>query len=82
MKSSAVTGTPSDQTAFGLITYWMINGEVEVASTLKSRSVLTCGTSFGLMTYALGSTLTKSAGVVDAAPAGVSGLKPDQGPPR
>ncbi len=56
MKSSAVTGTPSDQTAFGLITYWMVSGEVEVTSTLGRRSLFTWGTSFGLITYALGST--------------------------
>ena len=50
MKSSAVTGTPSDHTAFGLITYWMVSGAVETASTLSSRSVFTWGTSFGLIT--------------------------------
>ena len=50
MKSSALTGTPSDQTAVGLITYWMVSGDVEVASTLTSRSVLTWGTSLGLIT--------------------------------
>ena len=48
MKSSAVTGTPSDQTALGLITYWIVSGVVDVASTLSSRSALTSGTSFGL----------------------------------
>ena len=50
MKSSALTGTPSDQTALGLITYWMVSGVVDVTSTLKSRSPLTCGTNFGLIT--------------------------------
>ena len=50
MKSSAVTGTPSDQTALGLITYWMVNGDVDVASTLSSRSVFTWGSSLVLMT--------------------------------
>ena len=47
MKSSAVTGTPSDHTAFGLSTYWMVSGEVDVASTDSKRSVLTWGMSFG-----------------------------------
>ena len=41
MKSSALTGTPSDHTAWGLITYWIVNGDVEVASTLNRRSLLT-----------------------------------------
>ena len=50
MKSSAVTGTPSDQTAFGLITYWMVNGEVDVVSTLNRRSLFTSGTSPGSVT--------------------------------
>ena len=50
MKSSAVTGTPSDQTALGLITYWMVRGDVEVASTLSSRSLLTWGVSLELVT--------------------------------
>jgi hypothetical protein len=50
MKSSAVTGTPSDHTAFGLITYWMVSGVVDVASTLSSRSEFTTGTSFGVIT--------------------------------
>ena len=27
MKSSALTGTPSDHTARGLITYWMVEGQ-------------------------------------------------------
>src|SRR5664280_930961 len=39
MKSSALTGTPSDHTAWGLITYWIVNGAVEVASTLGYRDV-------------------------------------------
>ena len=54
MKSSAVTGTPSDHTALGLMTYWMVSGDVDVASTLSSRSVLTWGTSFGLIDVGAG----------------------------
>ena len=50
MKSSADTGTPSDHTALGLITYWMVRGSVDVASTLSSRSLLTSGTSLELTT--------------------------------
>ncbi len=50
MKSSALTGTPSDHTALGLITYWMVSGDGEMVSTLVSRSVLTSGISLGLIT--------------------------------
>ena len=50
MKSSAVTGTPSDQTASGLMTYWMVSGEVEVTSTLVRRLPFTVGTPFEAIT--------------------------------
>ncbi len=60
----------------------MVSGDVDVASTLRSRSLLISGTSFGPMTYALGSTADSSVGVLDSAPAGVPGLKPDHGVSR
>ena len=79
MKSSAVTGTPSDHTALGSIWYWMVRGVVEVTSTLWSRSPLSVGTRVGVMVKALGSTFSSRVGVDESAPAGVRGLNPLHG---
>jgi hypothetical protein len=56
----------------------MVNGDGEMVSTLVSRSVFTSGMSLGLMMYELGRTEERRVGVDEAAPAGVSGLNPDQ----
>src|SRR5580704_729920 len=79
MKSSALTGTPSDQTAAGFTTYWMVSGLTAVTLVLLRRSALRVVVRLGRMVYALGRTDDSRVGVEELAPLGVFGLKPSQG---
>src|SRR6185312_137697 len=79
MKSLAVIGTPSDQTAFGFRVYTIVWGLVRTTSACSIRFgfciVGVCAPAW-LTTYGLGSTAPSTIWVPGVSPVGVLALQP------
>ena len=76
MKSLAVIGTPSDQTAFGFSVYTIVSGLVLINSACTARFRFGIGVSFWLTVNGLGSTAPRTVSVPGVSPAGVFALHP------
>ena len=68
MKSAAVIGVPSDQTAFGLRVYRMVSGEVSTSSACSTTAWSTVGCPLGCTTKALGSTGASTSWLAQVSP--------------
>src|SRR5918998_6619651 len=81
MKSSAVTGTPSDQTARGLILYTAVWGSLLVSSALTSSSESSSSRKSGVVLQTRGHTFVISLTTAPVLLFGFLGLKPLAGSP-